>query len=43
MDVRLCDNNVLTEIEPLAFAEPTSEIGGNVWPKITKVSIFYDA
>lgn len=37
-DIRLCDNIVLSEIDPVAFAEQMSEIGALVWPKIKKVS-----
>lgn len=37
-DIRLCDNIILSEIDPLAFAEQMSEVGALVWPKIKKVS-----
>lgn len=38
-DIRLCDNIVLSEIDPLAFADQISELGAFVWPKIRKVTI----
>lgn len=42
-DLRLCDNNELSVIDPFALAKPDNEPGANIWPPLRKVifKMFY--